>query len=362
MPKCVVAVAGSAELGRPYDPPLSEAGTAEAAAAELGRELATAGCGIVVYSSTQRFIESHVVRGYVASGKALPGSIQVRAPQNTGVVFFSEMGNNPELFDLRLDASNDWEVSFYRSLPEVDGLLLLGGGRSVLIAGLIAMTRQMPIVSVGTFGGSALKVWRLLSHDGGLFDSSDLAAMASPVWDQGSAGRLVASLLRQCHRRAVALEAERQAARSSERVRLRQSLVAMLLFVASVMTIPLGIRVLRPESSALLFLLFGAPLLAGASGATIRMVSIPHEGDPRTARVVALGLAAGGISTILFLLSQFAATPDLLTGERNLAHLQARGLLLFAVAIGFIAGFTFESVYRTLARVKVVRLDALRPR
>jgi hypothetical protein len=362
MSRFLVAIAGSAEPGRSYDPPLNDTVTAQEAAAELGRELAASGCGIVVYSSDSKFIEAHVVRGYVESGQALPGSIQVRAPQEAGVVFFAGMKSNPELFDLRLDANDDWEVSFYRSLPEVDGLALIGGGRSVLIAGLIAMTRHIPMVAVGTFGGSAQKVWRLLSHDIASFDASDLAAMAPPVWGKDSAAGLVAALLRQGRRRTEAREAERLLARRSERTRLRQALVASLLFVAAMMTIPLGLSGFGSDSTALLVLLFGAPLLAGASGATIRMVSTPHAVDVGATRAVTLGLVAGGITTVLFLLSQLAASPDLLTGEERLADVQVRGLLLFAVAIGFIAGFTFETVYRRLATVDVVRLDTLGPR
>jgi hypothetical protein len=362
MSRYLIAIAGSAEPGRPYSPALTNIGNAQVAAVEIGRELAVAGCDLVVYSSDTRFIETHVVQGYVESDQALPRSIQVRAPQDADVASFSQMQTSPELFDLRLDASDDWEVSFYRSLPEVDGLILIGGGRSVLIAGLIALTRQIPIVSVAAFGGSALKVWRLLTHDERLFEVGDLAAMAPPAWDQGSAARLVESLLRQRQRRSQAREEERRTAQRDERGRLRQWLVATLLFVASAMTVPLGIGGLRPGSAALLFLLFSAPLLAGASGATIRMAAIPRSGDPRMARAVTLGLAAGGICTFLFLMSQLAASPDLLTGERSLADVQVRGLLLFAVTIGFLAGFTFESVYRRLAMVDVVQLDALRHR
>jgi hypothetical protein len=49
-------------------------------------------------------------------------------------------------------------------------------------------------------------------------------------------------------------------------------------------------------------------------------------------------------------------------GERALAGQQARALLIFAVVIGFIAGLTFETVYRRLARVDVIRIDALNQR
>jgi len=253
-------------------------------------------------------------------------------------------------------------VAFYRSVPDVDGIILIGGGRSVLITGLIALSRPVPIVSVATFGGNALKVWRLLARETTLFQAVDLAAMAPPTWDDACAARLVESLDRQRRQQLEARAARQRAARHADSVRLRQSIVAAMLFIASVVTVPLGLLGLRPGSLALLFLLFCTPLVAGASGATIRMISMPDAGLRRTAEAVTLGLIAGGISVLLFLLSQLAATPDLLTGERPLAGQQARALLIFAVVIGFIAGLTFETVYRRLAKVDVIRIDALNQR
>lgn len=41
---------------------------------------------------------------------------------------FSEARSSPELFDTRPSASDDWEVSFYRSLLNVDGVILIGVG------------------------------------------------------------------------------------------------------------------------------------------------------------------------------------------------------------------------------------------
>ena len=54
---------------------------ARQAGAALGRALANKGLAIVVYSSDPQFIEADVVRGYVESGDARPGSIQIRRPR-----------------------------------------------------------------------------------------------------------------------------------------------------------------------------------------------------------------------------------------------------------------------------------------
>src|SRR5207342_1582998 len=132
--------------------------------AALGRELASKGLGIVVYSSDPQFIEADAVRGYVESGDAKPGSIQIRRPREADGGEFPEVAAHSALFDLRPDSSADWEVSFYRSLFQTDGVLLIGGGRSTLTTGLIALARKIPVVALACFGGNAAKVWEALDR------------------------------------------------------------------------------------------------------------------------------------------------------------------------------------------------------
>src|SRR5689334_13793726 len=121
-----VAIVGSAEATRKFDPPVQRPEEAKRAAEQLGRELAEVAWDLTVYSADPDFVEADVVRGYVGSGKAVAASIQVRAPLGKGA--FDEMTEHAEFFDVRSDPSRDWEVSFYRSLPQCDGILLIGGG------------------------------------------------------------------------------------------------------------------------------------------------------------------------------------------------------------------------------------------
>jgi len=99
--------------------------------------LAKAGMRILVYSSGEDFLEGPIVRGYIESQVAATGSIQVRYPFTGAKPAFPEQQAHRRMFDWRPDDSPDWETSFYRSLNEVDGILLLGGGSSTLIAGLV---------------------------------------------------------------------------------------------------------------------------------------------------------------------------------------------------------------------------------
>jgi hypothetical protein len=348
----LIAIIGSAEPGRGYDVPLRHLEAVTQAAEELGRELALAGFGLIVYSSAPAFIEADVVRGYVAAGKAVERSIQVWFPQGAEVTTFAEAAEHGDLFDFHADGSREWEVSFYRSVASASGLLLLGGGRSTFVAGIVGVTNRTPMVAVPRFGGYAEKVWELLDRDRGvgLATDAEIAAMARPVWQQGSAAELVQVLREQDERRQAERDAERRDELAQIRQRRRESLVAGLLFVAAVMAVPLGLQAVEPGTTASYVLLFATPLVAGAAGSAIRMVFEP--GTRKLTETAVLGLIAGGISVILFFLSQLASSPDLLDGKA-MAESQARGLLLFGVVIGFIAGFTFEAVYRRWTRVEV---------
>ena len=67
MPGPMIVIAGSADPKRSdYDPPVDTAG-AVAAAEQIGAELATAGCRILVYTSDPAFIDAHLVRGFVSA-------------------------------------------------------------------------------------------------------------------------------------------------------------------------------------------------------------------------------------------------------------------------------------------------------
>jgi hypothetical protein len=348
----LIAIVGSVDTGRAYDPELRYAEGAKQAAEQLGTELALAGYGIIVYTSAPGFIEADVVRGYIAAGRAEAGSIQVWFPQGAELATFPEAAQHRDLFDFHADDSRDWEVSFYRSLARADGLLLLGGGQSTFIAGIVGLTYRIPMVAIPRFGGNAEKVWELLARDRGtgLVTEEEIAAMGRPVWQESFAAQLVQILRDQQARKQAERDAERRDELLQSRQRRRESLVAGLLFLTAVMSIPLGFQAFEPGTTASYALLFATPLVAGAAGSAIRMVF--ESGSRKLTETAVLGLIAGGVSVILFLLSQLASTPDLLSGK-GLAESQSRGLLLFGVVIGFVAGFTFEAVYKRWSSVEV---------
>ena len=349
MARSLIAVVGSLDAARQYDPPLRDLEQGRKACEQIGRELALQNCDIVVYSSKAGFIEADIVRGYVASGKAQPGSIKVRAPFGASGAQFEEAKQHRELFDVRSDPSPDWEVSYYRSLVETQGILVMGGGRSTLATGLIALAFDIPVVAVASFGGNAEKVWASLDRVRNEAVADDVAAMADQ-WHDDSAARLVASVLGQGGRRAAKAEEKRRLERrQSKRMTLSLS-IAGVLVLAGLGTVPL-IYGWKPGTAGSLVLLCAGPLAFAVSGAIIRNA---FDQGTDWLRPAVLGLAAGCVSLLLFVAAQLAATPDILEGA------SARRLLFFVLPLGFIAGLTFDAVYAKLRAVDVTPTDVLK--
>ena len=233
MARPIIAVVGSLDTARQYDPPLRDPQVARNACEQLGRELALKGCDLLAYSSGTGFVEADILKGYVESGKAQPRSIQVRSRLGKASSQFQEALEHREFFDIHGDASSDWEVSYYQSLIEIQGIILVGGGRSTLVTGLIALAFHIPVVPVATFGGSAQKVWASLDRVRNEALAEEVSAMAQP-WHEGSAARLVAGLVAQGARKAAkAEESGQEERRQSRRAVLSLSVAALLLVTRS---------------------------------------------------------------------------------------------------------------------------------
>lgn len=366
----LIAIVGSVHPARTAELSLQNVEAAAQAAEDLGRELAKAGCRIVVYSSHPEYLEHDVVRGYLDSGEGKPRSIQVRYPLSDPQPDFPDQAANKRLFDWRPSQSREWEVAFYRSLEGVDGLVLMGGGSSTLISGLVAMGHRIPIIALAAFGGAATKVWQSLSVERDLATREEIALMARPNWTDDSASELVAALLRQ-HR--TLLEQERQDL--LERLRHGRAIkwhaaISAALFVAALAVVPLTWGRDGLSRELLFWALFFCPVLGGVSGATMRLVFDSREGTlPLTTQsaltTAALGLVAGGIAGLLFITAQMAGIPSALEGEvqktvvEALKQDQARNLVPFALGIGFLAGLTLDAVFRRLIKSNVLRTEGV---
>lgn len=341
-----ISIVGSVDENRTYDPPGGDPAEARNTAESLGMELAKRGYGIIVYAGD--YIERDVVRGFVKKAREKK-SIKVLFPSvKAGPGEFPEYksATHKPLFDPEVDDSTDWEMSFYGSLVKVDGVVVIGGAQSTLITGVLALTYHIPIIALRAYGGSGAKIWNVMKRGKGLATAEEVNEMSHGP-DEGSIARWVDSLGTQ------AQEARR---RLSNKSAVQWAWTAVGLVVVWILALPLGYSLLPPGGAdpngqshhAFLVILFLAPMVAGASGATVRML-LPDASTP-TARTMALGVTAGAIAGVLYVVSHLVANPN--------PHSFA--ILVIAVTFGFIAGLTFDNVFKKLESVDPLRLDALK--
>jgi hypothetical protein len=327
----LILIVGSAQDGRAdYDPPVNNAPAARAAAAQIGTALAKKGCRLVVYSSDPAYIEAPVVAGFLAGAKARARDlIQVRSPAGVAGAQFTRTPAQAGLFEHHPDADPDWEGSFYRSLRDADGILIIGGGRSAVVIGRLALAFSWPIIALATFGGAAQRVWeRILEQD--LPSPEEHNLMARPDWRNSYADELVDALLAQIARR----KSRARADRLRPGLRTAAGLVLLILVVAMLIV----------ASGADLFtaLLYAVGPVAGAGAALGRSIWAPDETDRPVAATLLLGFLAGLAASLVYLVAQVTAANGATSGIKPVA-------ILWVAVTGLGAGFALDRVLKQVA-------------
>ena len=196
-------------------------------------------------------------------------------------------------------------------------------------------------MTVAAFGGNAQKVWERLANERNDATDYDVAAMAA-AWQPGaSAQRLVRSVVAQRDAREERRRGEQRQARRETRVaRIGLAMLAVLLLVAiGGLAVTWGSQLGTGLGIAMLTLL---PAVAGAAGGLVKTSLDKGQGWGRAA---VLGGAAGFITGVLYIVAQLIGAPDVLgTAQPD----SVRRLLFFVLAIGFVAGLTFDAVYTKL--------------
>lgn len=338
----VVAIVGSAEPGRAYTPELRQPAALTAACRELGRALARAGYDLAVFSAQPKYAEYHVVQGYAeeygAGGteSTADGTVFVHVPRHRDHDFGLPADTSVTVQVVR-DTSPEWEVSFYRTLLTCDAVLLVGGGQSTRVAGVIALAQRIPLLPVAAFGGGAGQVWVNLDKVRNDTAEDDITLLGQD-WRPDSADRLVACLDRQRLRRAQWLRGQGRSARLTALTAGLGMVVALLLLMLSLAGFVLA-GTPGPATGRRLAVLVVTPLLAAMAGAVIRS---SFETAGQWPRAAVRGLGAGVVSVLLYVASQLLTVPSLLD------ELDVRRLLFFTVPLGFGAGFTFDLVFERL--------------
>jgi hypothetical protein len=354
----LVLITGSANSGRTdYKPPITNAATAGKAAERIGAALANAGCRIAVFSAEPQFIEAAVVRGFVAAlrgkSKHIRDRIQVRAPA-TAPVPFPERVAHPNLFLDIPDQYSHWIRSFLRASRDADGVVLVGGGRSTLVMGHIALAFRLPILPLAAFGGAAQDIWRSIRPAEDLPSADECNAMANPDITDAHAAELVTTLLSQWQRRIDQATAAAQAERIRIRwLTIRGSLGTAVLLVAIILGWTAAWYTEAEPGRQLALYLIG-PL--GGCAAALVGSSILEE-PPRTVfHTGILGFFAGFLATLLYLLAQ-------LSSANPAGPFQVRPTALWlALGTGIAAGFAAERVLRDWAAGRVRLPGAAKPK
>jgi hypothetical protein len=207
---------------------------------------------------------------------------------------------------------------------------------------------------------------------------SELAVMARPNWSADFASKLVGLLTRE---RDAFADLERQRIDSQEqiiaerrRIELEENsrinwhaVVSALLFVLALSAWPLTTfidEMVTNKWRIALCVVLSTSVLAGASGATIRVVLDWATGVTRSfvlstynqyilLRYAALGVVAGGLAGVSFVLAQiFSAEikPDDMFNA-------LKRLVPFLILIGFAAGLTAEVVLSNIRKAEAPKVE-----
>lgn len=323
-------------------------GTQEATAArqmgeQLGAALANADFGLVVYFSDADSLEPYVVKGYVAAGAKRSKSIRVRYAQSQrGKVSFPEEAGNGELFDPDVFPSDDWEAPFYRSLAQkdgVDGVLLLSGGTSTLIAGHVAVARDLPVLALPDFDGSAKKIWSALKAN----TPSNPLVRAEPIENRLAHMRSQWEDARKARR-----EAERQRQRQEFMESRRTATALCAVTFAALVSILLYSFVGAPSGSRFVGASFLSMICAGATGALVRNVMATSKRD--ASMVLLLGGIAGFVVGLAYLIPQLISGGDGFMDPTGDVDRPERTAMMSAILVAVSAGVGFDAVFRRLQR------------
>jgi hypothetical protein len=331
-------------IGGFWDMPRSRFEEATRLAKELGAALAAAGCGLVVYHSNQESLEPHVVAGYVSAmgGRAVPGLIRVRfAESQRDTVRFNEQASNGDLFEPKLFPGNDWEAPFYRSLAAaegVDGVLLMAGARSTLIAGQIAVARHLPVLAIDAFGGAAGVIWTELAGQHPDYLSSTTNSPKSLIeWLKAKCVLRIQQRV-EARRREVAY-----AGLSSQARRSRWTALAFVLLLTAVF---FGmVRV--PSADYYVAITVTGLIASGATGALVRsVISTSENTGPGTSFL--LGSIAGFVVGLAYLIPQFVGAPGVLDPASDTVTATDKIQFVSAALVALSAGVGFDTVFTRL--------------
>ncbi len=293
----------------------------QAAAREIGKELARRGHTVLIGSDDERDVDPHVVAGALEAGRATT-RIEVHVPKGLEQQYPDLTDEGTGQVVTVWHQFPDWDVTSMEVIRTVDAVLAVGGRLGVIHAGISAWMMGKPVVPVGSFGGGAATVGEYGSsrraefYHGGL-DDAEIDRLASP-WGRGPEAEFVVNALERVARAATIAKVPRRLLLGVLGVMAAALVVWIVLLTYPFVVVPL----LHPEgwdNQRNFLLLFPTVSAAGLFGATMQTLRAIRDGKGLSGRVIlvdtTLGLAAGMVAAILYLLAQVG---------RFLAHLFGR--------------------------------------
>ncbi len=314
-------------------------------AQSLGRSLAESGFGLVVYFSDDKSLEPHVVSGFVSAlsaDESIP-CIDVRYSEaQSGQVKFKEQNTRPKIFNEENPfPGNNWEAPFYRSLAARDGVqaaVLMAGGQSTLNAGQVAVGRGLPLLAIDKYPGSA-KILRteLATRITGYPSSQALNPSQLVTW-------LRNEYLKEAER--IRQECERERKFASMTSQKRGTIWFAIALIVLLATLGFGLSVV--DNPRWFVAIMGVALVsAGATGSLLRgLITTSMMLEPRLASL--LGVAAGLVVGLAYLIPQLIGTPQLLEPTASVVKATDKIQFLSVSLVAFTAGIGFDTIFRRM--------------
>jgi hypothetical protein len=290
------------------------------AARELGQCLAVAGHTLLVGSEDPEDVDPFVVEGFLSTEKA--SAVEVHLMRGAKACY-----SGVDTVKCIWHRYDDWDVTVLEVVRgTADGVIVVGGRKGVIQAGIAGWMLGRPIIPLAGFGGGAATVWGYGSSDRRRFyfdalSDAEIDQLNGP-WAADTAETVVEHLGR----------CAEYARRATVPLKLRLGVSIGILGTLILWVLLLALPLLGwPPAPAVpptgtppplditgglrLLLLLGSVCSAGAFGALVQTMRGVREGRATTAQGVStdavLGIAAGFLTAALYMLAQIAITGKL---------------------------------------------------
>jgi hypothetical protein len=277
------------------------------AARELGVALREGGHEIWIGSDDPLDVDPFVVEGALTQDPSV--KVNIRVPR----AFQEPYAGKPSVYK-EWGEFPDWDVTSMEVIDKVEAVILLGGRLGVVHAGTAAWMMRKVVVPVGSFGGGAEKVGRYGSsrranfYHGALSDQ-EIDRLASP-WGAGVDAKAVIGSLQKVYTSSL----EKRVDMSLLRTTSVLMIVALACWVAGLVSPSLAPSISGRKawpSEWNFALLFPTVIAAGTLGAcvkTLRAIRLGAMSNLSANVDTVLGIAAGMMAAVLYLLAQIGVT------------------------------------------------------